>query len=172
LKKKHPKQYAESQTARGPAALAAQAEAAASVRPKHTTLTQAFDKGTPYDKSSKRWKEVTEAVTFYLAKDMVPLKTVENEGFKRLLKVVDPRSELPSRKYFSNTAMPRLYSECQEKIERKVQKVQFFATTSDLWSSHTSESYLSLTIHYIDDWKLCSATQQTTFFPEDQTGSS
>lgn len=36
----------------------------ASVKPKQTTLTQAFDKGTPYDKTSKRWKEVTEAVTF------------------------------------------------------------------------------------------------------------
>ena len=81
---------------RGPAAPAPQAEAAASIRPKQTTLTQAFDKGTPYDKSSKRWKEVTEAVTFYLAKDMVPFKTVENEGFKRLLKVVDPRYEVPS----------------------------------------------------------------------------
>ena len=70
LKRKHPKQYAESQTARGPAAPAPQAEAAASVRPKQTTLTQEFNK-----------------VTFYLAKDMVPFKTVENEGFKRLIKV-------------------------------------------------------------------------------------
>lgn len=100
---------------------------------------------------------------------MVPFKTVENEGFKCLLKVVDPRYELPSRKYFSNTAIPRLYSECRVKIERKVQKVQFFTTTSDLWSSRTSEPYLSLTIHYIDDWRLCSATLQTTYFPEDHT---
>nr|XP_008278996.1 PREDICTED: uncharacterized protein LOC103356573 [Stegastes partitus] len=59
---------------------------------------------------------------------MVPFKTVENERFKCLLKVVDPRYELPSRKYFSNTAIPRLYSECREKIERKVQNVQFFTT--------------------------------------------
>lgn len=100
---------------------------------------------------------------------MVPFKTVENEGFKCLLKVVDPRYELPSRKYFSKTAIPRLYSECRGKIERKVQKVQFFTTTSDLWSSRTSEPYLSLTIHYIDDWRLCSATLQTTYFPEDHT---
>ena len=53
MKRKHPKQYAESQTARGPATPAPQAEAAASIRPKQATLTQAFDKGTPYDKSSK-----------------------------------------------------------------------------------------------------------------------
>lgn len=101
---------------------------------------------------------------------MIPIKAVENEGFIRLLKVVDPRYVLPSRKSFSSTAIPRLYTECREKIERKVQNVQFFATTSDLWSSRRSEPYLSLTIHYIDNWKLCNASLQTTYFPEDHTG--
>ncbi|KAG1945207.1 zinc finger BED domain-containing protein 1-like [Pimephales promelas] len=89
-------------------------------RLKQTTLTkEAFEKGTPYDRTSKRWKDVTDAVTFYLAKDMIPIKTVENEGFKRMLKVVDPRYEIPSRKYFSATAIPRLYSECRNKMEQK-----------------------------------------------------
>lgn len=101
---------------------------------------------------------------------MIPIKAVEYEGFIRLLKVVDPRYVLPGRKYFSSTAIPRLYTECREKIERKVQNVKFFATTSDLWSSRTSEPYLSLTIHYIDNWKLCSVSLQTTYFPEDHTG--
>ncbi|XP_039515830.1 E3 SUMO-protein ligase ZBED1 [Pimephales promelas] len=140
-------------------------------RLKQTTLTkEAFEKGTPYDRTSKRWKDVTDAVTFYLAKDMIPIKTVENEGFKRMLKVVDPRYEIPSRKYFSATAIPRLYSECRNKMEQKVKNVMFFATTADLWSSRTSEPYLSLTIHFIDDWKLCSACLETTYFPQDHTG--
>lgn len=95
---------------------------------------------------------------------------VENKGFKCLMKVLDPRYELPSRTFFSNTAMPRLYTECRQKLEHQIQKVQFFATTSDLWSSRTSEPYLSLTIHYIDNWKLCSATLQATYFPDDHTG--
>ena len=82
----------------------------------------------------------TDAVTFYLAKDMIPIKNVENEGFKRLLKIVHPRYEIPSRKYFSNTAIPPLYSECRNKIQHKMLNVQFFAT-SDLWSSPTSEPY-------------------------------
>ena len=40
--------------------------------------------------------------SLYLAKDTVLFKTVENEGFKCLLKVFDPQYELPCRKYFSN----------------------------------------------------------------------
>ena len=132
LKQQHPKQYAESQALRRSATLQpAEANVNITARPKKTTPTQAFEGGAPYEMTSKQWKEVTEAITFYLAKDMVPIKTVENEGFQRLLKVVDPRYELSSRKYFSNTAVPRMYTECRAKIESKVQNVIFFPTTSD-----------------------------------------
>nr|XP_054600927.1 E3 SUMO-protein ligase ZBED1-like [Nothobranchius furzeri] len=36
--------------------------------------------------------------------------------------------------------------------------------------NRTSEPYLSLTIHYMSNWELHSATLQTTYFPEDHTG--
>lgn len=49
--------------------------------------------------------------------------------------------------------------------------MSYFATTSDLWSSRTSEPYLSLTAHYIDqDWNLKSKCLQTAYFPVDHTG--
>lgn len=57
---------------------------------------------------------------------MVPFKTVENKRFKRLLKVVDPRYELPSHKYFSSNAFPRLYSECHEKMEQQISERPVF----------------------------------------------
>ncbi|KAA8581111.1 hypothetical protein FQN60_002692, partial [Etheostoma spectabile] len=37
---------------------------------------------------------------------MAPVATVEQVGFKKLLKTVDPRYELPSRNYFAREAMP------------------------------------------------------------------
>ena len=37
----------------------------------------------------------------YIAKDTVPIYTVEKPGFINMVKVFDPRYELPSRKYFS-----------------------------------------------------------------------
>ena len=98
------------------------------------------------------------------------MKSVENPGFVYMMKKLDPRYVLPSRKYFSKTAIPKMYIQCREKIEQLVQKVQFFATTSDLWSSRTSEPYLSLTIHFIHEWKLRSVCLQTIYFPVDHTG--
>ena len=160
LRKKHPKEHADSQSKK-PQIDQPQASTSKLSQP---TLMQSFAKATAYEKSSKRWGEITDAVTYYLAKDMIPMKAVENAGFQRLMKVADSRYQLPGRKYFSNTAIPRLYSECRSKLKNKLDHVKFFATTSDLWSSRTSEPYLSLSVHYISDWKLCSATLQATYF--------
>lgn len=125
----------------------------------------------PYDKQSKRHKDITKAVTNFLAKDMMPLSTVENVGFRKMMSVIDPRYELPGRKYFSRTAIPALYGEVRDRVEEQLKSVSYFATTADLWSSRTSEPYLSLTVHFIDKyWNLVSLCLQTVYFPEDHTG--
>ncbi len=95
---------------------------------------------------------------------------MERDGFRKLVKVLDSRYELPGRKYFSKTALPQLYEECRGKLENNLRNVRYFATTTDLWSSRTSEPYMSLTIHYIDEeWGLQSKCLQTAYFPDDHT---
>lgn len=168
LKCKHPKEYADSSTTQGPPRVSAKATAAAA-QPKQATITQSFERATAYEKTSKRQTELTEAVAFFLAKDMRPIRTVEGEGFLRLMKKADPRFVVPDRKYFSKKAIPRMYTDCREQVQERVKSAQFFATTSDLWSSRTSEPYLSLTVHFIHKWKLESACLQTMYFPEDHT---
>jgi len=44
----------------------------------------------PYDKESKRHRYITNAAAYCVAKDMLPISTVENKGFKWMLKVIDP----------------------------------------------------------------------------------
>ncbi|XP_017327177.1 E3 SUMO-protein ligase ZBED1-like [Ictalurus punctatus] len=102
---------------------------------------------------------------------MMPFSTVENVSFRKMMSVIDPRYELPGRKYFSRTAIPTLYGEVRERVQEQLKSGSYFATTADLWSSRTSEPYLSLTVHFIDqDWKLVSLCLQTVYFPEDHTG--
>ena len=50
---------------------------------------------------------------FYLVKDC---NTVEKQGFKKLVATFDSRYELPSRTYFSRTALPELYSNMTDKV--------------------------------------------------------
>ena len=44
-------------------------------------------------------KQITLAA-YYIAKDMVPIYTVERNGFIKMLQTMDPKYQLPSRKYF------------------------------------------------------------------------
>ncbi|CAL9689321.1 unnamed protein product [Knipowitschia caucasica] len=170
LKQKHLLEYNK--------AVKAREEASAStddvVRPKkHTqqTIGVTLNNGAPYEKGSKRWGDLTNAVTRCLARDMMPIQSVEREGFSKMLKTFDPRYKLPSKKYFSKVALPALYEDARTEVSNALSSVEFFASTTDMWSSRTSDPYLSLTIHYVDkDWKLQNKCLETSFFPDDHTG--
>lgn len=167
LNMKHPKEHEESIKLRESTTARA---ASAKPKAKQPSIAVAFASAVPYEKTSKRWREITNAVTHHIAKDMVPVQTVERDGFKKLIKTLDPKYVLPSRKYFAQTALPELYTACRERVVDQLKNVEFFSTTTDLWSSRTSEPYLSLTVHYIDNWELCNKCLQTSYFPEDHTG--
>lgn len=78
---------------------------------------------------------------------------------------------LASRKYFSKTAIPRLYTETREKVENELKQVKHFSATTDLWSSQTLHPYMSYTVHFINEaWEMKSLCLETSFLPQDHTG--
>ena len=167
LSRKHVLEYQECMKLRSaPSTSAAGKTGNAKEKLSQMSLLDAFSRGTPYDRKSKRWNEITNSITIHLAKDMVPLNTVEKGGFKQMIKMLDPRYELQSRKYFSQVAIPNLYQKNRAKLETELATVPHFAATTDMWSSHTMEPYLSLTVHFIsEEWLLQSHCLQTSYFP-------
>lgn len=126
------------------------------------TIDEAIDRTKMYESKSLRVKQVNEAVVCFLAMDMQPFYTVEKSGFKQMVKSLDLKYSLPSRKYFSDTEIPRLYTETKERVViPAVQSADYFSVTTDLWTKH---SYLSFTLHFINtNWELkCFAL---TLFP-------
>ena len=100
---------------------------------------------------------------------MVPVNTVTKDGFKNLLRTLDRRFQIPSRTYFSQVAIPQLYTESREKVVTELKNVDYYATTTDMWSSRTTEPYLSLTVHFVNDnFELKSRCLQIhAYFPTD-----
>lgn len=136
-----------------------------------SSITGTLYNATPYPPNSRRHSEIIGAITFYLAKDMWPINSVSNQGFKALINTLDKRYVLPSRNHFSRVALPALYTKCRGDVEKDVSAAAYFATTTDLWSSRTMEPYMSLTVHYVDtDFNMKSKCLQTAYFPEDHTG--
>ncbi|KAL4008423.1 hypothetical protein ACER0C_002275 [Sarotherodon galilaeus] len=135
------------------------------------SLTELFEGVTPYEHTSKRHMEITKAVTHCIAKDMMPVNTVTKPGFNNLVTTLDKRYRMPSRTYFSQTAIPELHMQCRRRVAAELKAVEFFAATTDMWSSRTAEPYQSLTVHYItEDLHLEARSLQTAYFPEDHTG--
>ena len=174
LKTKHVVEYEESQRMRKATQTPSESSSGknkAGSTHRQVSIAQAFLKGTPYDKKSQRWIDITKSIAIHLCKDMVPFQTVERSGFVGMISTLDSRYVVPSRKYFSEVEIPKLHGEVRDKVETELREIKHYATTTDLWSSRNMDPYIGLTIHFIDDeWKLCSKCLQTSYFPDDHTG--
>ena len=107
------------------------------------TIQDAILCGTKLATNSKEHKRLTRSVTYWLAKDSQPEYSVEKYGFKHMLKAFCPRYDLPSRNYFSRTAIPKLFSETYDRLNDSLSsnEVSVFSATTDLWTSCAKEPF-------------------------------
>lgn len=88
-------------------------------------------------------KQPTDAVAVYILKDLVPIHSAEKEGFITFLRTVNPRHELPSHKRFAYIASPHLYNAPHVRVVEKLERVVFYATSTNLRSRHTVRLYMN-----------------------------
>jgi len=100
---------------------------------------------------------VTDAILSMLVTDMRPLSMVEDEGFKKMVSILNPGYILPSRTHFTKL-MERKYQEALQKIKSAINTTNSrMALTTDIWTNVSTEAYLGITCHYIgNDWKMTS----------------
>lgn len=136
------------------------------------TLEQAFKRQSDYAPASKKAQELTTAISYCIAKDVMPFQMVERPGFLQLIKVAVPHYIVPSHTFFSKTAIPKMYNAVKADVRRSLAQGAFFAATTDLWTSDSwaGQTYMGCTIHYLTpDWQLESNCLETQFFPEDHS---
>ena len=104
-----------------------------------------FERQRKYDPRSREARDLHEAVTNFFCKDQMPIFTVEKTGFRNLVNKLNPRYQLPSRKHFTEIEIPNLYESTKTKLHAELQSYDFFACTTDIWTSRTMMSYMSVT---------------------------
>ena len=85
-----------------------------------------------------------------IAVDKMPLSTVENKGFKLVVKTMAPLYTMPSRKTITKLIDVR-YKVLKERFIAILEKVDSYSMTCDNWTDVTNLSYLGVTIHYITE---------------------
>lgn len=120
---------------------------------------------------SEKAQRITTSIAHFICKDLRPYSVVENTGFRNMIHTLDPRYIIPSRKYFSQTAIPEIYREVMAEVKQKLRRAERIALTSDAWTSRATASYVTFTAHYIaEDWALSSHVLQTKVMYESHTG--
>ena len=119
------------------------------------TIAQFQESKRKYPDDSNRKQEIDRLVLRMMVRDLQPFSVVEDEGFKDLIRGLDPRYNLPSRRTITHTLLPDLYKEQRARVMFGLQEAKYVAITTDTWTSRVTESYLTVTAHYIDDeWNL------------------
>ena len=168
LKHRHPKEYSELKLNKDSKKCYQNDQSSSSSS--QPTIKQAFASAQKYPRSSKRWQQLTDSITQCIAKDMLPLHTVDKPGFRKMVECFDSRYEMPTRKYFSQVSIPTLYSKLRDTVAQKLQETQYYSCTADMWSSRGLFPYMSFTVHYLDrEWSFQSRCLETFFLPADHT---
>ncbi|XP_025765939.1 zinc finger BED domain-containing protein 4-like [Oreochromis niloticus] len=103
-------------------------------------------------RDNPRAVKITQAIIKYIALSDQPLSEVENVGFLRLLHVLEPRYDVPSRHYMTDTELPKLHVSVKKHIHSLLQASSAFSFTTDIWTSSVSPvSLISLTSQWIDE---------------------
>uniref|UniRef100_A0A8B9H5C0 Zinc finger BED domain-containing protein 1-like n=1 Tax=Astyanax mexicanus TaxID=7994 RepID=A0A8B9H5C0_ASTMX len=115
--------------------------------------------------------KITQSVLYFICKDMRPLRVVENEGFRNMVNIMEPRYTLPSRQHITDIAVPRLYKEVKARVAEALSSTDRVALTCDAWTSRATESYVTITAHHVTEkWELDTYVLQTRALHVSHTG--
>ncbi|CAM4690642.1 unnamed protein product [Lepidochelys olivacea] len=93
----------------------------------------------------------TRAVADFLVWDLMPLEVVEGEGFGQMLNALEPGYKPPAAAFLARTLLRERHLQGQAKVTELVRGLPHCALSLDLWPHSPGLSYLTLTLHYVDD---------------------
>ena len=133
-------------------------------------ITDAFSAATKMPNSSKRAKELTDAIGYFIAKDMQPVSVIQDAGFQYMVRTLEPRFQIPHRKTFMDRVLPSLYLKVKDTVMPCTAAAEWFAITADCWTSRANEAYIGVTFHTITrEWELQHFVLENQELPEQHT---
>lgn len=125
-------------------------------------------KVTPAYISERQKMVVNKALLKMLTVDLIPMSVVEGKGFRDFVRCLDQKYEPPIKKDYLKSLLNDYTEETKNKIKLDVVMASFFALTVDPWICRGTESYLTLSAHFIkDSWEMASFVLETFDRTED-----
>lgn len=104
-----------------------------------------------------------------ISMDMLPISFGEGPRLQQFLPTVCPNYTLPSIIVIKNR-LQGIYEAVRNKLVSTLNHFSYVSITTDSWSSRVGSSFVTITVHAIDDqWNLRSFTLDTFQMPESHT---
>ena len=120
--------------------------------------------------TNQRYSVINKKLAEMCAMDYRPISIVNGQGFKHFVQALDPNYTVPSHTTIRNY-VHRSYVDARDKIKSIISKSSSVSLTADLWTCHATQSYITVTCHFLlDDWTLSSQVLATKHVTERHTG--
>ena len=106
----------------------------------------------------------------YLVKDLRPFSTVSSEPFRKMIKALNPRYQCPDQRTVATTLVPAWYDIEKRALVDQLKSLEWVALTGDHWTSLSQDHFLTITVHFIQDWQLYNKVLVTRPVYVSQTG--
>ena len=97
-----------------------------------TTLEGNFKAAKIWDINDSRSQAISNKIVKMMASDNQPFSIVEDQGVIELMAHLKHRYLIPSRKYFTQEALPKLYDSVRSSIAFELGKAKLISITSDM----------------------------------------
>lgn len=68
-------------------------------------------------------------------------------------KALQPLYQPTSRKILSNQLLPAICDSAATKLKEMLQKAEYVSVTTDIWTSDSNKSFLTVTCHFVHNFK-------------------
>ena len=120
---------------------------------KQLTLVETLDIGEQWDSKYPEQVEGEKLLTYWLCDGLKSYETVENAHFHRFVSHLSKRFKVPSAKIIKTTLVPELNEKVQYAVKQSLKlnssKNGTYSITTDIWSSPSNDSFMSITAHWI-----------------------
>jgi hypothetical protein len=99
--------------------------------------------------TSSRTEKITDLIVRMITKDSLPIIFVEGDGFRELMAYIEPGYNVPCAKTVK-TRLNSLHAAAKVKVREMLHEAPSVSLTTDCWTSSATESYMTLTAHYIN----------------------
>lgn len=100
----------------------------------------------------------------------MPFTTVEGKGFVNLLRELAPLYKVPTRNVIKDR-VDKKFEVMSEAFKGIMKNINYFTVTTDIWTADMqAKSFIGMTVHFIKDLQMLSATLGVSELDESHTG--